>query len=75
MKIQILSTINKINITYDGINGRSKNKTFKGGDYEGILNFALSLPDRYIFMCSFDILDWAKKNKHDIIKKKCWEFC
>lgn len=74
MKIQILATINKINITYEGPI-KTKNKTFKGGDYEGVLNFAMTCPDRFIFSCSNIIKEWAIKTDHDILKCKSWVFC
>ncbi len=76
MKIQILIKSNSINLTYDGLSrNKPKNKTFKGYDFEGILNFAITCSDRYVESCSSEVLEWAIKNNHDILKKKCWLFC
>lgn len=64
-----------INVQYDSPLGKKqKNKTFKMEDYSGVLNFALGLPDKFIMTCPMEVLDWAKKNNHTILKNKRWEF-
>ena len=74
MKIQIIKANRMINISYDGT-VKPKNKTFRQGDYLGVLDFCLNLPDRYVVSCSGEVLDWAVKNKHDVLKSKSWAFC
>ena len=76
MKIQIIKANRMINISYDGTIGhKQKNKTFREGDYIGVLDFALNLPDRYVVSCSGEVWDWAIKNKHVVLKSKSWAFC
>jgi hypothetical protein len=77
MKIQTLKSqgIPVMNIQYDGMRHKSKNKTFKAGNYLALLNFAVSLPDQYIMACEEEVRQWAVKNNHDVLRMKSWEFC
>ena len=77
MKIQIIKNRGApiINIQYDGMNHKPKNKTFQAGQYLAALNFAVSLPDQYVMSCEENIHDWAVQNNHDVLKLKFWAFC
>ena len=77
MKIQLIKSKGAplINIQYDGMQYKPKNKTFKGGDYLGALDFAVSLPDQYVMACVDAVYDWAVENKRDVLRKKDWAFC
>ena len=77
MKLQLMKSkgVSKINIQYDGLQYKPKNKTFKAVDYQGALAFALALPDRYVCACAGKIWDWAQANHHPILRQKSWEFC
>ena len=51
MKIQLMKSKGgpKINVQYDSLQYKPRSKTFKAGDYQRALDFALALPDR---MCA-----------------------
>ena len=76
MKIQFIKSKGapRINIQYDGLQYKPKNKTFKPGDFAGALDFVVSLPDQYVMACVDDVYFWAVRNKHDVLKKKYWMF-
>ena len=76
MKLQLMKSkgVSKINVQYDYLQYKSKNKTFKADDYQGALDFALALPDRYVCACEKKIWDWAQANHHPILNKKSWKF-
>ena len=77
MKLQLMKSkgCQRINIQYDGLQYKPRNKTFKAGEYQGALDFALALPDRYVCACVGEVWDWAVQNDHDILRKKSWSFC
>ena len=76
MKLQLMKSkgVSKINVQYDYLQYKSKNKTFKAGDYQGALDFSLALPDRYVCACEGGVWDWAQANHHPILRQKSWEF-
>ena len=76
MKLQLMKSkgCQRINIQYDGLQYKPRNKTFKAGDYLAALDFALALPDRYVCACEGEIWDWAQANHHPILRPKSWEF-
>ena len=73
MKIQFIQSNKnrKINVQYNSIlQYKNRNKIFSEDDYLGVLNFALSLPDRYLMAIPPEIYEWAQLNKHSILYTK-----
>jgi len=64
----------KINVKYDFIGGRVKNKTFAIDDIKTAVEFANTKPDKYIEHCSTKIKDWIIEHNHDILRTKNWCF-
>ncbi len=64
-------TCKKININYpSGIQSRTKNKTFALDKIENALDFACTINDNYIGSITVEILDYAKRINHRILKEK-----
>ena len=72
MKIQIIKANNMINISFNSNIRQKKNKSFPEGDFIGVLNYALNLPDQFILACSKEVLEWAREHNHAILTRKSW---
>ncbi len=78
MKLQfILSNgVKRLNVQYNSILRKHKNKTFPEKNYKELLDFAVGIiTDRYISSCPLEIYEWAKENNHPILFQKRWDFC
>ena len=77
MKLQSMKSkgCQRINIQYEGLQYKPRNKSFKSGEYLAALNFGLALPERYVCACDVGIWDWTVQTDHDILRKTSWEFC
>ena len=70
-----LNGIGKVNVKYNNLQCKPKNKTFPGEDYKSVLDFAVSITrDMYISSCPVEILAWAQQNAHPILVHKRWDF-
>ena len=75
MKIQITPANKKINVYSCHHKKQTINKSFKLLDYQGVLDYAVSLDDdRYVLSCSSKIIDYAKLNNHVFLKRKIFTF-
>jgi hypothetical protein len=75
MKIQITPANKKINVYSCHHKKQTVNKSFKLLDYQGVLDYAVSLDDdRYVLSCSYEIIDYAKSVNHVFLKRKIFTF-
>ena len=54
----------------------NKCKLFKWNQKKEACDFALSIEDdKYIDMCTYELVQWIHETGHPISKKKFWDFC